>query len=133
MDLSAIKLGNLDPIDLKSSIFTLPGGIPLSLSVVESVNGVRVHVVPWLAANTIGEVRVGTADSNVKYNEEFSVEGGSVVLTNPGVVKAGRELASLEEALSGEVNLEDLIALVINIGVKTSLIPEETVDVEVFS
>ena len=117
MDLSAIKLGNLDPIDLKSGIFTLPGGIPLSLSVVESVYGVRIHIVPWLAANIIRKVRVGTTDSNVKYNEEFSIEGGSVVFTNPGVVKAGRELASLEEALCGEVNLEDLIAFVINIGV----------------
>ncbi len=93
----------------------------------------RIHIVPWLAANIIRKVRVGTTDSNVKYNEEFSIEGGSVVFTNPGVVKAGRELASLEKALSREVNLEDLIALVINIGVKTSLVPEETVDVEVFS
>lgn len=133
MNLSAIKFGNLDPIDLKSSIFTLPGGIPLSLSIVESVNGVRVHVVPRLAADTIGEVGVGTANSHVENDVEFSVEGGSIVLTNPGVVEAGRELASIEEALGSEVNLEDLIGLVINVSVETSLIPEETVNVEIFS
>lgn len=133
MNLSSIKFGNLDPVNLKSSVFTFPGGIPLSLSIVESVNRVRVHVAPRLAANTVGEVCIGSADSHVENEVEFSIEGGSVVLTNPGVVEAGRELASIEEALGSEVNLEDLIGLVINVGIDTSLIPEEAVDVEIFS
>ena len=95
----AIKLGDLDPVDLKSCVFAVPGRVPLALSVVESVRGMGVLVGPGLAANAVGEVAVGATDCQVKKNVIFSIEGSSVVFSNPGVVKVLGELASLEEAL----------------------------------
>ena len=62
MNLCAIKLSDLNPVNLKSSVFALPGRVPLSLSVVESVGSVGVLVGPWLAANAVREVAVGAAD-----------------------------------------------------------------------
>ena len=133
MNLCAIKLSDLNPVNLKSSVFTLPGRIPLSLSVVESVGSVGVLVGPWLAANAVREVGVGAADSQIKNNVKFSVKGGSIVLADPGVVEALGELTSLEEAFFGEVNFQHLVAIVVKVGVKSSRIPVETVDVEVLS
>ena len=133
MDLLTIELSDLNPVNLKRSVFALPGRVPLSLSVVESVRGMGVLVVPWLAANAVREVGVGAANSQVKNNVEFSVEGSSVVLANPGVVEARGELTSLEEALLSEVNFQHSVAIVVEVCVNTSGIPVETVDVEVFS
>jgi len=133
VNLCAIKLSDLNPVNLKSSVFALPGRVPLSLSVVESVGSVRVLVGPWLAANAVREVGVGAADGQVKNNVKFSVEGGSVVLADPGIVETLGELTSLEETFFGEVNFQDLVAIGVKVGVNASLIPVETVDVEVLT
>ena len=133
MNLCAIKLSDLNPVNLKSSVFALPGGVPLSLSVVESVGSVGVLVGPWLAANAVREVGVGAADGQVKNNVKFSVEGGSVVLADPGVVETLGELTSLEETFFGEVNFQHPVAIGVKVGVNASLIPVETVDVEVLT
>jgi len=66
VSLLTIKLGNLDPVDLESSVFSFPGRIPLAFVVVKSVRGMRVLIIPWFATDSIGEVGVSTANSKIK-------------------------------------------------------------------
>jgi hypothetical protein len=94
---------------------------------------VGILIVPGLATLAIGEVRIGTAYCEVQNQVEFSVEGGGIVFTYPRIVEALGELATLEEALLGEINLEYLVAVSINVGVEFILVPVKSINVEVFA
>ena len=131
----AVEGPDSDGVDLHGGIGGLgvvPRGEPLVLGVPEGVHGRAVHVTVRLVAVVVGEVSIDTTDGDVEDEVEVSVEGSTVGLTSPGVV-LGTALASLEEAFLGEVNIEDNVGLVIDVGNESVLSPEETVDVEVVS
>ena len=106
---------------------------PLALVVIKAIDTVWVLVVPGLASNTIGEVSVGTTDGQIEYEVELAIERGGVVLADPRVVEGGRELSSVEEALLGEIDLEDFISRVINVCEELFVVPIETIGVELCS
>lgn len=93
----------------------------------------RVVVAPRLAALTIGEVVSCATNSQVQDDVVFAVEGSSIWLVDPWVVIGLRELTALPEALILEANLENLVGLVIDVGVEAVLVPVETVGVELIS
>ena len=69
-----VKGVDLNPVNLKGGIIALPCLPPLALVVVEAVDRMRVLVVPGLAANTIGEVGVGTTNGQVEDEVELAIE-----------------------------------------------------------
>jgi uncharacterized membrane protein len=68
---------------------------------------------------TVWEITGSTTDGEVKNNVEFLIEWGIVSSSNPWVVEGWWELSSLEEALLGEVNLEESVCwgISVNVGV----------------
>ena len=130
MRLAVRNAPNLDGFDLKSIGITLPGLLPGTSCVPELVYGMRRGVGPGLASHTIWEIVGSTTDGEINDEEELSVKWCRVVLSLPRVVEGGGELASVPEALLGEVNLENLVAVSIEVGVETLLVPVESVGVE---
>ena len=90
----------------------------------------RVGIAPWLATLTIWEVFIRTTDCEVHNDVELSVEGSSVGLSFPRVCETCREISFFEEAFSSEINFKDLFGWVINVSVKTVLVPVESIFVE---
>jgi len=128
---SAIEAPDIDRVNSESGLVALPCGVPLAFSIVECINGVRILVGPRLSTLAIREVSVGTTDGEIQNKVELSVERSSVVLTDPGVVEFLWEFAALEEALLGEIDLEDFLAFVVNVSVEFVLVPVKSVDVEI--
>ncbi len=111
----------------------VPGGIPGSVGVPESVDGGGVGVSPGLAALTIGEVAIGATSGDVHEEVELLVEGCvDILLVGPRVVTLG-PLSTFPEGLSRGVNIENNVVRGIQIGGDSILGPEETIDVEVIS
>lgn len=130
MRLAVRNAPNLHGFDLESIGITLPGLLPSTSCVPELVHGVRGGVGPWLASHTIWEIVGSTTDCEINDEEELSIKWCRVVLSLPRVVEGGGELASVPEALLGEVNLENLVAVSVEVGVETLLVPVESVGVE---
>lgn len=132
MAILVFKIPVLNRVDLKSGILTIPRWVPLILQVVELIDRVWVIVGPGFA-ESFWEIRVGSTDSQVHDDVEFSVEGSGVWLSLPRVEGALRKLTFLKEALLCEIDLQNFLAIIIDVCVESILVPVETVSVEIVS
>jgi hypothetical protein len=124
------KIINNDRINLEGRVLSLPCGPPLTLGIVERVGSVGISVCPGLSTLTIREVRIGSTDSEVKNEVELAIKWSRIILSNPGVISGRRETTSLPEAFLGKINLKDLVGVSIKEGVKSVIVPVETIYME---
>jgi hypothetical protein len=91
------------------------------------LRGVR----PRLATHTIGEIVSSTTHSQVEDKEEFSVEWCGIGFVLPRVVEVSGEITFLPERLLSKINFKNLVVWVVEVSVKTALVPIKTVDMEI--
>jgi hypothetical protein len=128
----SVNFPDFDVVDFKSGVFTLPGRIPLALSIKESIRSMRVKVIPWFSTLAVREIVSCTTNSQVHNDKEWSIERCAIWLSLPWVVKIGREFSLAEETLV-ECNFKNFLARIIKVGVQLFVVPVKTISMEIIS